>query len=114
MIDMATKREQWFQALQDLGCIVCLNEMNIRSEPDIHHIHRNNRRVDDFHTIPLCPSHHRFGINNATAVSRHPWKREFEKRYGTEWELFEQTKQRVEVLLQMRQVVPRRDDEAEG
>lgn len=114
MSDMATKKQQWFQALQELGCIVCLNDMGVSSQPDIHHILKNGKRVDDFHTIPLCPTHHRFGVNNEIAVSRHPWKKEFERRYGTEWELFEQTKQRVEVLLQMRQGIPRRDDETEG
>jgi hypothetical protein len=72
----------------------------------MHHILRNGKRVDDLHTIPLCPIHHRLGVNDKVAVSRHPWKKEFEKRYGTEWELFEQTKQRVEVLLQMRKVIP--------
>jgi hypothetical protein len=30
------------------------------------------------------------GENNQLLVSRHPWKKEFEKRYGTEWELLEQ------------------------
>lgn len=76
----------------------------------MHHILRNGKRVDDLHTIPLCPIHHRLGANDKVAVSRHPWKKEFEKRYGTEWELFEQTKQRVEVLLQMRKVIPRTND----
>jgi hypothetical protein len=76
----------------------------------MHHILKNGKRVDDLHTIPLCPIHHRLGVNDKVAVSRHPWKKEFEKRYGTEWELFEQTKQRVEVLLQMRKVIPRTND----
>ena len=91
------KLERWFQDLQDLGCIVCLNELGVKSPPDIHHIHKNgNRRVDDFHTIPLCPNHHRLGVNNEEYVSRHPWKKEFEKRYGSEWDLFEQVKRLVE------------------
>lgn len=77
--------------MQDLGCIVCLNE-GVKSPPDIHHIHRNSRRVDDFHSIPLCPHHHRLGVNNKDYVSRHPWKKEFERRYGSEWDLFEQVK----------------------
>jgi len=34
--------------------------------------------------IGLCPTHHRSGLNNVHVVSRHPWKREFESRYGTE------------------------------
>ena len=89
------KKERWFQALQDLGCIVCLNE-GVKSPPDIHHIHRNSRRVDDFHSIPLCPHHHRLGVNNEGYVSRHPWKKEFERRYGSEWDLFEQVKRLVD------------------
>ena len=58
----------------------------------IHHIHKNSRRVDDFHTIPLCFNHHREGSNNHRWVSRHPWKKEFESRYGDEWTLFDQVK----------------------
>ena len=84
------KRERWFQLLIDLGCIVCLTQYHVRSIPEIHHIHRNNRRVDDFHTIPLCPTHHRSGLKNPEVVSRHPWKREFEKRYGKEEDLLKQ------------------------
>jgi len=93
------KREKWFQILTDMGCIVCLNESGVRSPPDIHHILKNGQRVDDLHTIPLCPHHHRLGVNNDEYVSRHPWKKEFEKRYGTEWDLFEQVKERAKVLL---------------
>ncbi len=90
------KRDRWLQQLQQLGCIVCLNEHGLYSPPDVHHIHKNgNRRVDDFHTIPLCPMHHRFGLNTKECVSRHPWKTEFEKRYGDEWDLFEQVKELI-------------------
>jgi len=86
------EREQWFANLMELGCIVCLNEYGLKSAPDIHHIHKNSRRVSDLHTIPLCYYHHRAGLNNDTYASRHPWKKEFEKRYGSEWDLFEQVK----------------------
>jgi len=53
--------------------------------------------VDDLHTIPLCPNHHRLGVNSPEYVSRHPWKKEFERRYGTEWELFEKVKKLSEL-----------------
>lgn len=86
------KRKKWFDTLQDIGCIVCLNEGYSNVPSDIHHIHRNSRRVDDFHTIPLCFNHHREGSKNDRWVSRHPWKKEFEKRYGSEWDLFKQIK----------------------
>ena len=92
------KRQEWFQLLQEIGCIVCLNDLQVRSQPDIHHIIHANKRIDDFHTIPLCPSHHREGIRNNIAVSRHPWKKEFEKRYGTEMELLEQVRKLADEL----------------
>jgi hypothetical protein len=84
------KVKDWFNALSDMGCIVCLNEHGVVSQPDIHHLTSGSKRIGDLHTIPLCPTHHRFGINNSFAVSRHPWKREFERRYGTEAELYAQ------------------------
>ena len=90
-----TVPKKWFDQLQDIGCIVCYNEGHPGVPADIHHIHKNSRRVDHFHSIPLCFNHHREGSNNDRWVSRHPWKKEFEKRYGDEWELFEQVKKLV-------------------
>ena len=81
-----------FQKLHDIGCIVCLNEYGIHSDADIHHILKNGKRIGDSHVIPLCPTHHRSGLNNPQVVSRHPWRKEFERRYGPEMELFEQVK----------------------
>lgn len=97
------KTDQWFGLLESMGCIVCLNKRGVKSPADIHHIHKNGRRVDDLHTIPLCYWHHRAGVNGDEYVSRHPWKKAFEKRYGSEWELYEQVKQNAEILLQMQQ-----------
>jgi hypothetical protein len=89
---MATKEEKrWMNDLVEVGCIVCrLN--GVYSPPDIHHVLRAGKRQSHLFTIPLCPIHHRSGNNNEIATSRHPYKREFERRYGTENELLEQTK----------------------
>ena len=54
--------------------------------------------------LGLCPSHHRGGRNDAEIVSRHPWRRAFEKAYGTEMELLEKTRE----LVQRREVVSSR------
>ena len=108
------ERKKWFLDLQELGCIVCLNEHEVISPPDIHHIHRNSRRVDDFHTIPLCPLHHRSGNNSADYISRHPWKKAFEKKYGDEWELFEEVKKRVEDMRKMRKIITKWADDSEN
>jgi len=83
---MNYEEKQWVRYISELGCIVCrLN--GIYSPADIHHILRNGRRQTHLETIPLCFTHHRSGLNSEVAVSRHPHKREFEKRYGTENEL---------------------------
>lgn len=99
MNDQFTKA-QWFRWLDEIGCIVCLNEGRGHSPADKHHIHSpQHRRMGDLATIPLCPIHHRHGINNEVAVSRHPWKHEFERRYGNEHELYDQV---LALAIQMR------------
>ena len=76
----------WTRFLQERGCVIC------GSPPDIHHVLTAGRRTSHLETISLCPIHHRSGMNNEVAVSRHPWKREFERRYGTEAELLAKLK----------------------
>ena len=80
-----TKAEQkWIDFLLDHGCAIC------RSPPQIHHILTTGRRPDHhFDTIPLCFHHHQAGRNDPEVVSRHPWKREFERRYSSEKDILE-------------------------
>ena len=59
------------------GCAIC------RSPAEPHHLLSGGRQIDDLHTIPLCPLHHRSHRNDEVATSRHPWKRAWEKRYHT-------------------------------
>ena len=88
-----TKEQKAFQALaRDLGCIVCKGE-GVDSPAEIHHILSGSRRIGEYSVLGLCQIHHRGQINTAKAVSRHPWRREFEARYGTEKELLEKTRE---------------------
>jgi hypothetical protein len=41
--------------------------------------------------------HHRSGRNDDDAVSRHPWKKQFEIMYGKEDDLYEYTKSLIEL-----------------
>lgn len=79
-----TKRHM--SAVQALGCIAC-RTMGLSTPAEIHHVLRNGRRIGHHAVLGLCPAHHRSGRNDDEIVSRHPWKREFEKRHGTEAEL---------------------------
>ena len=89
-----TKSEKEFQSkVRAQGCIVCILDLNERSDGDIHHILNGNRRIGEMDVLCLCPSHHRFGIDNEIATSRHPYLARFVKRYGTEAQLLAKTKE---------------------
>lgn len=91
-----TKEERaWMDAITALGCIACLIEGRERVPGAVHHILRGGHRIGHLHTICLCqPGHHMDGAHLGM-VSRHPWKAQFEARYGTEAELLELTKKIV-------------------
>ena len=70
-----------------LGCICCLNEMGVQSPAEIHHIDGKTKPGAHYHVLPLCYLHHRAGVDCDEYTSRHPDKRRFERRYGTEIDL---------------------------
>ena len=80
-------------SLSELGCIVCRLHMDCYSPAEIHHINGSRKPGCHFFTLPLCYRHHREGVKNDLYVSRHPFKAEFVKRYGTEMYLLEKTKE---------------------
>ena len=87
------KDQKRFQdAVRALGCIVCQGE-GVDSPAEIHHVLMGSRRIGEYSVLGLCQIHHRGQINTAKAVSRHPWRREFEARYGTEEELLTKTRE---------------------
>ena len=79
------------EKIVQIGCIVCRNDLDTYTPASFHHIHGPDKLIigPDI-GIPLCWHHHQSGINRPELVSRHPWKREFERRYGAEAELYEQ------------------------
>ena len=79
-----------YQKLLELGCIVCLLHEDVWSPAEIHHPYGKTKDGNQ-KTYPLCPTHHRSGVNRDEYVSRHPWLTEFEERYGTEESLLAET-----------------------
>ena len=79
--------------VSQIGCIVCKNQGNYFVPTEIHHTEGKTKEEAHFKVLPLCYEHHRQGVMNGMWVSRHPWKKEFEKRYGTELELLKQVKE---------------------
>ncbi len=79
-----------------LGCIVCRLHLNESTPAAIHHVDGKTKPDAHFKTLGLCFYHHQGGANTSLYVSRHPYKAEFEKRYGTEKYLLEKTKNLLE------------------
>lgn len=79
-------------SISTLGCIVCRVHYDCESPAEVHHIDGKTKAGAHMNTIPLCYRHHREGVNNDMYVSRHPYKTEFVKRYGTEEELLQKVK----------------------
>jgi len=85
------EEKEHYAKLSTLGCIVCLRLGYGYSAPHIHHIRHGmgmGQRNDFKHAIPLCPRHHQ---NGGYGVALHAGQRTFEKKYGTEEELLQQT-----------------------
>lgn len=72
-----------------LGCVVCKQFHDEETPAEIHHVDGKTKEGAHFMVLPLCYIHHRAGISVPAAVSRHPYKADFEARYGTEEELLE-------------------------
>jgi hypothetical protein len=87
-----TKDEKnYYDNLNELGCIVC-NKLGFGySVPHIHHIRHGVGMAQISHwskAIPLCPLHHQHG---GLGVALHAGQKTFEKKYGTEIKLLELT-----------------------
>ena len=82
-------------SISQVGCIVCKVHYDCFTPAEVHHIDGKTKPGAHLKTIGLCYRHHREGVNNEMYVSRHPFKAEFVKRYGTEMDLLEKVKELV-------------------
>ena len=83
--------KQRIARIMDAGCRVCRKMGYDTPAQEFHHLHTaGRRRAGQAIGIGLCVAHHRGGQNNAQVVSRHPWKKQWEARFGDEWALFDE------------------------
>ena len=92
---MTKAEREYLDAIVQLGCCVCVREGRGATPGEPHHLLDGGRRIGHLFAICLCPTHHRSGIRNQQAVSRHPHRIVFEARYGTELELLQWTREMV-------------------
>jgi hypothetical protein len=89
----ATKAErEHMGVVAGLCCVVCRNLGYGDSPAEVHHVRYlagGGQRSSNLDTIPLCPRHHRIG---GYGVAIHAGQEEWERLYGTEAQLLEQTR----------------------
>ena len=93
------KSEREFQSkVRALGCICCLREGLGDTPAEIHHMLSGGRRRGEMFVLPLCPSHHRNGLDGRNVmkiVSRDHSQRKFESRHGREDDLLADVMARI-------------------
>jgi len=87
------KEKHHLNKVGELTCIVCILQ-NLGDTPAaIHHINGKTKPGAHFLVIPLCSLHHQ---NGGYGVALHAGKKEFERKFGTESYLLEQTNKLLE------------------
>ena len=88
---MTKDERQHYDKLSQLGGIVCRREGWGYSPPHIHHIRHGVGLSQRSHwslAIPLCPNHHQ---NGGYGIALHAGQKEFERKFGSEVELLQET-----------------------
>lgn len=93
------ERRKRFDRIADLGCIVCLKNMGVRTPAVIHHLvglengRAMGKKSPDENAIALCVHHHTgfLGIH-------HMGKRAWENEHGTQADYLEMTNQLLDRL----------------
>ena len=87
-------RSEYLSKLANLGCIIC-KKMGFQDSPaEIHHINegRIGKRASFRKCLPLCPNHHRNGIE-----SYHYSPKKFNAKWGSQKDLLTETLTQVKV-----------------
>lgn len=84
--------------MREIGCIVC-HKAGHKTPAQIHHIDGCKDQEAHSKTLALCIAHHMNdqirALMPSLYTSRHPNKKAFEERYGTEHELLEYQNQLI-------------------
>lgn len=91
------EEQRWMDDVCEIGCVVCLVFLQVYSPAGPHHMDGKTKPGVHLKTLGLCGNHHQ--IPDSTGqdrwTARHENKARFEKRYATEDELLDMSKQLV-------------------
>lgn len=88
------QEKEWLNKVTELGCCVCRKHYGIFSPAEPHHINGCRKEGAHYHTIGLCPRHHRLSCPTGSLATRHgpgsaAGRFAFENEYGTEQKLLD-------------------------
>jgi hypothetical protein len=84
----ATEKAYWSRLASEVGCVACMRDGNFNPHVSIHHIDGRTKPGCHMRVLPLCAGHHQDGTGeDKSMVAVHPWRAQFEARYGAQDEL---------------------------
>lgn len=84
----AAEKAYWSRLASEVGCVACMRDGNFNPHVSIHHIDGRTKPGCHMRVLPLCAGHHQDGTGeDKSMVAVHPWKAQFEARYGPQDEL---------------------------
>lgn len=87
---MTTKADKaLWDRVASLGCIACRKDGIINTWVSIHHCDGRTKPGAHRRVLALCAPHHQTGGEAAPSI--HPWKAQFEAKYGTQSQLMAET-----------------------
>jgi len=88
-----TKEEkQLWSKMAALGCIACIHDGYSNLHVSIHHIDGRTKHGSHKKVLPLCAQHHQHDDTDpAQRIGVHPYKARFEAKYGSQYDLLEET-----------------------
>lgn len=101
MVTRAQIKKRMYYVKAEVGCVACLQDGNLVTPCDAHHLLDTGRRRGDEYTIALCAWHHRGvdprpGQELTPSLAREP--AQFHLRYGSDDHLYVINELRIDYI----------------
>ncbi|MFY2843593.1 Ref family recombination enhancement nuclease [Achromobacter ruhlandii] len=83
----AEQKRFWDMLSQRIGCVACAMDGNFNDYTAVHHVDGRTKSMAHWQVLPLCAGHHQDGTGAKGLIAVHPWKTQFEDRYGKQMDL---------------------------
>jgi hypothetical protein len=94
----AAEKALWDRMATEVGCIACCLDGRLNTHVSIHHIDGRTKPSCHRKVLPICAGHHQDGTGeDKTLIAVHPYKKQFERRYGTQYELLALVMEKLKV-----------------